>query len=644
MKRFNKLSPLKTPDFSVLALINRTQSCKLQGVTCGLQLHKKVKSGFLEASKLIAVLALALVCAKPVFAAPIYKDVPESHPAYAAISRVADRGYIVGDISGNFNPDAYIDKFETSKILSRVSGYKYTGQTAAEQQFYDNAYERNKSYIDQYKRAFAKWNPVTDKEVAFLLEKGILLPEDLNQFVIKSQDGEEKLRALSRSEACVFLVRLAGKTNEALAHTPPSLFNDDATISEASKPYVYYLLSTGVVTKNELGNFTPNGAVTKATMSVMLDRILKLSDAVPTPTPTPVATPTPTPVTSTLKFDNVSGKIDKLLQASNACQIMLSDGTKKIYLATEISSIYVNSAKASFLDLKEGMDVTLTVQNDKDIIEMRATALGVNFPQPTPTPTPAPEVVPPQSSYQATQTPTYGQSMYQPPTQNNGASKLQGQTNFTNLVLTNRKTVNGVGMLFTKNADGVEYQYTVGPNSIFERKDYGKVTWEDIRIGDTLNISANDGVIASLQAYGSKTVIDGSVEEIHITRTGAYIVFKDTANDVKAYPLVYNTTDVYSIKVGSRIRLRLDSYEVETLTVLEEPVATFYTGVIGSLSERRIVLSDGKEVFYNSDTVFMDSMTGTTVPPTTLAQGMRIYVVYEDASSTSAKTITILSK
>ncbi len=577
--------------------------------------------------KFLAIgLLLTSLMTVSIWAAPVFKDVPQTHPAYLSISRVSEKGYIVGDISGNFTPDSYIDKFETAKILSKVAGYKYTDASAQEQAYYDAAYEKNKGYIAQYSKAFVKWNPVTDRELAFLLEKEILIPEDLNQFVIKDDQGNEKLRALSRSEVAVFLVRLVGKKEEAISKTYTSLFNDDSVISSASKPYVYYLKEIGVVTANELGNFSPNGAVTKSTMSVMLDRILGLAYATaspsPTPTPTPAPTPTPIPVPtpvptyiptqtptiqstapSTEKIGTVTAKIDKLLKASNAMQVLTDSGDKKIYLASAITNITIDNIIKTFADLQEGMTVSLYVKNDKDVLDIKAVSL--------------------------------------PGTQ---VSAQPAAKTYSNVILMEKKTTEAQKGIVIKEADGNITELTIDANSQFTRKDLGTVSLNELRIGDTLIINSLSNVITSCEAFGTKTTVDGNVEEIHITRYGATILFKDTAGNIKTYPLVYNTTDAYSLKVGSKIRLRLDSLEVETLTILEEPIASYYTGVIKSLAERRVILDDDKDVNYDANTVFMDSTSGKTVTQAALYAGMKIYVVYEDAGSTIAKTITILSK
>lgn len=51
-----------------------------------------------------------------------FPDVPASHPAYAAISAAGGYGLFSGDTSGNFNPDASLQRAETAVVFNRLLG------------------------------------------------------------------------------------------------------------------------------------------------------------------------------------------------------------------------------------------------------------------------------------------------------------------------------------------------------------------------------------------------------------------------------------------------------------------------------------------------------------------------------------------
>ena len=137
-----------------------------------------------------------------------FKDVNQNFWAYEYINNVAEKGLITADAAGYFKPNDNINKFETAKIFAKTAGYKYNNLTGEEKSFYDNAYEKNKYLLESQAKKYAKWQKVADKEIAFLLEKNIFTPGDLEKFIVKDNKKNEKLRALSKEEAAVYLTRI----------------------------------------------------------------------------------------------------------------------------------------------------------------------------------------------------------------------------------------------------------------------------------------------------------------------------------------------------------------------------------------------------------------------------------------------------
>ncbi|HAQ41564.1 MAG TPA: hypothetical protein DCM73_12550 [Clostridiales bacterium] len=124
----------------------------------------------------------------------------------------------------------------------------------------------------------------------------------------------------------------------------------------------------------------------------------------------------------------------------------------------------------------------------------------------------------------------------------------------------------------------------------------------------------------------------------------------DDTGKTEKYYVIEGAFDVYTLRVNSRVRLKLDSKEVEAVSILQEAKANYYTGYISSISTRYFILrstygntSDTIKVYYDSNTIVTDSIAGDTVSVGSLYNNMKVYVTFSD-SENNARTITILSK
>ncbi|MCI9625672.1 MAG: S-layer homology domain-containing protein [Clostridia bacterium] len=86
-----------------------------------------VDSGFAQRESIsraeFAYIVVKFMNIEPVVARKIYADVAENHPYAAEITLLSDMGYINGDGSGNYNPDAAIETAHAAKILVCALGY-----------------------------------------------------------------------------------------------------------------------------------------------------------------------------------------------------------------------------------------------------------------------------------------------------------------------------------------------------------------------------------------------------------------------------------------------------------------------------------------------------------------------------------------
>lgn len=642
--------------------------------------------------KIITTFIFAVLTVNMAFAAPTFKDVSPEHWAYEHISSVAEKGYITGDTTGNFKPDDNISKFETSKILARVAGYKYYDITPQEQTYFDRAYEKNKTLIAQYAVAFSKWNSTTDREIAFLLEKEILTTEDLNQFIIKDSTGKEQLRALSMVECAEFLVRLIDKKIDALTTKFNYDFADDASIPEDKKQYVYYLKSKGVISADEKGNFNPYSAVNRASISTMLNKALNFQNN----TGNGNSTNNSNNETSSV-IETITGTVDKYYSSLNAVQIITFDGKKNLYKISPLSSIYIDTYLKTPDDLKEGMPV-IAIVNENEVAELKAQSISTGQTTPsenenskiefstlegTITATkpenssiiieirmlnPLGEVITEQHTYTLASNYEIFRGDKAVTFENIRAGdiakiKISGNRVYSINLQEKELTITGGTLLEKRYNDetntvvlsieskGKKYSFRVTNTTTITRKGSDEVRWSDIRIGDGIDIVAEYDRLIEVYAYGARSTVDGWIEEIKIGKNESSIILRNNSKELVTYNLITNTVDAYELRLGNKVRLRLDSNEVETVVTLEQASSNFVTGYISSTymegGRFELVATDGpygttKTVSLDSNTVIINATNGDIVSRNRLKKNMKVYVTFKSGTS-YASTITILS-
>jgi len=660
--------------------------------------------------KFLAIsLILSMMQSNVVIAASKYSDVAENHWAYSAIVSVAEKGYMVGTISNEYKPDNPIDKFETSKILAMAAGYKYSNITAEESAAYTTVYNHYKSVLDVYKATYIKWSTNADREVAYLLSKGIYDVPDLDLFILKSGD-KENLRALSRQEAAAYLVKLMGRKEQALAYSYPLAFADDAKISTEYRPYVYYLKSIGIISGEANNTFNPNGAVTRAAFAVMLDKTIKLGVNVGS-SALPLADLAQTQTNTSSLIDTISGTIEKVHTSLNAVQVRYTSGETKIHKLDATSIIYIDSAVKTIYDLQEGMPIIGLIKNNvaidikaqsvKSPAQAAPSSTNTSSSQPSASTSIQPAVVEyrilrgtiTEIRFSSAKTVTIevriinplggiivereefkveddcyitrgGRDIMFSSIKENDVVKakvyagkaysleLEEKDRRMNVVVIDKKTEATLGTNFyvVEDAKGDIHELVVSNESQLTRKGFGKVSFTDVRIGDSLDLLAEYSVIKEAYAYGTQGYMEGTISEVHLTKGNSYLVLIDSGNKATKYNIISGVVDVYALRVNSRVRLKLDSKEVESVSLLEEPLNNYYTGYIDTITTHYITLRNTQSgagtvrVYFDSATAVTDSVAAQRVNINSLYRDMKVYVMFKNSTNEVAGSITILSK
>ena len=654
-----------------------------------------------DCKTLFAIMLACLFLPLDAFAAITFKDVDSKFWGYEYINFVSERGLMIGDTSGNFRPNDLIDKFQAAMVLARISGFKYSGMTQTEQQYYDRAYEKNKNLLSQYSNKFSRWNKSSDREVAFLLEKEILTVEDLNQFVVEMENGQERIRALSREEAAMFITKVLGQNQEALSSSFNFKFADDNTMNPQYKPYIYYLHSKGIFIPDENNNFNPKGGVTRAIIATILKRVLTL-DEISTD-----ITDDDTPLSNGMvNITSIVGTVDEYYAQVNALQVILNDGTKIIYPLSKELSIYIDGFLKPITDLKKGMGFS-AVLNDSSIVSMVVSSApakpignGANENENTSNnqTNQNNQGMQNTSSQEISGVVTSVSSIYKTISikavtkdnndsvvfktetlsfANNCAITRNGQTigienisvgdnikgryntQLTSVdvaksnidfsaTLVDKVSDSQLGSVLVVKNDDRYYCFSVASRSRITRQGTsGNISWNNLRIGDTLTLKSSGGIIDEIYATGTASRVEGVVENLFMSNYTSKLTLKDDYNNLNIYNIVPNTIDIYTLRVGSRVVLELDSKEIVRVTVLSGS-SDSTTGTVNSVSGSKMTLKDAnynynlRELTINANTIVVDSKTGNRISINSVREGQRVYVILENAQSSVVKTITIL--
>ena len=550
----------------------------------------------------VITLILSFVLGMPLSAASVaINDVGVNHWAYSAIRLIVNAGHMGVNADGEFRPNAPIDKFETSRILASVAGRT---QTLANQ-----AYTTHGAAIRARSAQYTRWNDAVNRDIAFLLERGIFTESDLGNFIVRSGDAEN-LRALSRQEAAVYLVRLMGRSGAARAANHAHDFADNARINAASRPYVYYLRNLGIIAGEPGNNFNPNGIVTRTTLAVLLDRTIQAMGQ-DVPAPPPAQQHTAAAVTS------FSGSIAQVHINNRSLQLNLTGGEVRIKALASNANIYINGQRQAIDELRPGMSVVGITRNSA-ITELQAQTAATAPPATTPaTQTPVTpafveyrqimgtvyaigqgsigvemRILNPQG-FLVTQreniiinnNTTFMRAGYPVALSNvvindvihmivrNGIAtrvELFERNRSMNATVVERRTesVLGTNYFIVEDLQGIRHELIVDDSTVMRRVGTtGRARFNDIRIGDTLDLIAEYSLIIEAYAFGSRGFADGTISEILITRAGSSVVIVDARGQARRFHVREGAFDIHTMRLNSRVSLRLDSWEIESFTV-----------------------------------------------------------------------------
>jgi len=659
--------------------------------------------------KKVAAALIAFVIAGGIFSGTAYgltfQDVPEGHWAYNSIDKVTNLGLMTGQTVDRFGINEMINKFEMSRILATLAGYKSFGATFEEHTYYEQLYQKHIGTIQQISQHLARWRSEYDTEIAYLLELGILTPLDLQHFIVIQSDSEGIL-ALRRDEFCVFLVRLLDAEDVARSFVPSSLFSDDHDIEIPIKPYIYYMRHIGMITGDAHGNFNPRNALSKAAMAVLLDKTINLLGFGGNQQEQQPGTQQPGG-----NYSTMIGEITHVHSSFRAIEVRnLFNGERTIFPVLNNASIVVDGDPAFFDRLETKMDVAAVLLSG-DVLELVAISHSKDTPSGGGNNIPnIPNI--PIDPGAVTETViegivigtkiingleyidvevriinTLGEIIEEQRTfllddyceisrGSNPIGYLQinpgdiatltiaGSTVFDihledkyrNIIgtVTGKRAVEatGAGILTVKDNMGRTHELVTTERTSITRTDHiGLPSWNDIRIGDHVEITAEFSQIISVGARGTRSMVDVVITKLTVSAayaelTGVALTGAGTGREI-TYPVIpLSGVDLFDYQIGSMVRLGLDSQEIDNVLLLHDEHTETLTGFLRSIRSDRIYMQNAldsneyRAFYFDSDMTIVDSTNGARVNSTGLRQDMSLYLVYAHDSRRDVNYIT----
>jgi hypothetical protein len=636
---------------------------------------------------IVFALLISLTAAITAFAqTPTFRDVPVNHFAFEAINWVSNPengAFMVGDAGNNFNPARHLSKFEAAQIYAMAAGFRHSTatMTQAERDMLTRSYDTWKPLLEDMAEEFSTWNRTVDREIAFLLYRNIITPEEVRGFMTRSGTSEAR-QLLPRQEAVAWMVRLVGQAAHAQAvqlphHTP---FRDDALISAAYKPYVYHARELGIM-HGSGGYMNPVSHFTRAEMAMVFFNALA-SEVSP-------ATGAPASITGTIA--NVF--LDTHVSITSAT------GTETFPIAQN-AVIMIDNTQRTAAFLRNGMTVTTLVDANRQIISLVARSQTETPPVTVQPDTPVmPSLINDEGFVTAVsaapvQTVTIrtqrvritGQIIndertfqFAPNTviTHNGEDAVfadiqagdiaffgfSGTTIYTLELMERERTITGVladvrppdnqgtaPILIIEETDGRWYEFRVLPVTEIYRGEYDlTVTWDDLRIGDAITAEVELDRLLRVHATGERTTVNGRLNEIRITERNTEITVIRDDGATLGYFIRPGVFDVYSLRIGTQLRINLDSREVLNIQIQGGGQAQL--AVIGFIQAIRpdgtIVVAEGQGAAARTHTIAVPVNTavtrgGATIASDELRVNMNVYILQTAEGSNIARSVTVL--
>lgn len=564
------------------------------------------------------------------------------------IDEMANLGYIKGYEDGTFKPNKTISKAEALVLLSRMIGVN------------DDEYAKTAEYaLNKYKSTIEKYSAEYENEVAFLLYRGILKESELSSYISVSNRSV----ALKRYEAAILLTKILGDEEEVLDNAfVSSSYADTLEIPDSARAYVEYVKEKGIMQgmgSTAAGDiFSPNTGVTRSQMAKMLCSLIDV-----------------------LEKSSDLGTIVSINNAEEKITVSIN-GYDMVVEVPETAKIKIDGADESFGGLHNGMEVRISYLNGKvSLIENVAvvkdtTLKGVVASVKEASGSQVAATITIADSEDTSKKQTYSVSKsvkviiggavdsfsklkvnnYVEITVKDGEVCEVEVIDKTQTVTGTLKKVdisNGETVLIIEHNSNEE-SYPVSSSSASVSRNSLDARISDLVTGDSVVLRLTYGKVTKITAESSTQnstgVINYIKHSVEGTTVGISLNGKVTEYKVNKSATVLidsDDGDVYDLRPGSDIKIKLESSEIVKLETSTSISSSQISGTVKSVNATYgliIIETGGKEynVFTNSNTKIIDSATGDGMKIKNLEKNSKVSITGSNTSGVYEATVIVI--
>jgi len=308
----------------------------------------------MKTKKLIALTVSALMAttafAPSAFAAPknvnvnktfaisniSFNDVDDVPWAKNAISNMAQKGILKGYGNRIFQPNKPVTQLEAIIMAIRVTGEEVDAISYKELIGNGSKNFKFKDLVSSWAQGYV--------EVA------------LDEEIINEEDVKNLNSAAKRYEVAKYMVRALDLEDEAIESMDEDIdFEDADSIPKGYEGYVYVAVDRGIMNGYPNGMFLPNKPVTRAEMSVLLERIDEDGNIIDDDND----------IEENEKYEGEVVSID-----SEKITLSIDDEDETFDIDEDVEVIFENNAEGNIDDIEEGDEVEITVNEDEDVIKI----------------------------------------------------------------------------------------------------------------------------------------------------------------------------------------------------------------------------------------------------------------------------------
>lgn len=542
-----------------------------------------MKNRFL--SVIVAISMIITCVASAAFAENAFPDVlsPDHDWAAEQIKEMTDLGIIKGYTDGTFKPDKSVSRIEAFLLFSRVSGYS-NAQYGAIADFANEKYEvllgeTDLGVYDSYK-----------KEIAFLLYKGIVSEEDIEEYLADGEYSSEFLR----SDAAKLLANLMDE-EVPKADISKLGFADADTILKDASDYIAYVVKNGLMNgvQKDDGSivFDAGKPLSRAQVCVLLYRIMEKFD-MSVEAGTVVKADTDG---GTIKFKDKNGETQSYIVPDDAKIIIDGEKSELKNILEESDVVFVRHGKNIY-----SIEVVNPVSNKTVKGTVEAVVSSKSFVKLSVKEESTGEIL----TYYATEefevtTDGVADNFKSIKVGDYVVVKLLGVNVVSADRQTSEATVQGVVekisltspiTLSVLTTDEVSKKETVSEYTVSEdatvRRDGAKASLREILVGDSVVLTITRGDISKIIATSTKGTVTGSVTALKIAAQSSVTL---SVNGVeKEYPISMDASfvvggaqaSIYDLRLGNIVSLTLSG---STATKVEQTSATGVTTKSGTV-------------------------------------------------------------